>query len=258
MSVTMTKSKACDVQDVSRNSVIIFDGDDTLWITEPLYDYARSSAAKIVQEAGVDPVLWDQLERIIDVENVNRFGLSSERFPTSCVEAYQAAAAQTGVSIHPQVTGKIQSAASSVFRSVAPLADGAVQLLSKLYTKHQLILYTQGDPEIQEKRISDSGLRNFFEFMILVEHKTASDLSLIASKLELPPSSFFFVGNSVRSDINPALAVGMNAVWLKSHVWDYERQELKQGPGTLYEAADMYQVATLIEPALGSPLSVEE
>jgi putative hydrolase of the HAD superfamily len=233
-----------------RNKVVIFDGDDTLWITEPLYDQARTSAAQVVAASGVDPVLWDQLERVIDVENVQRFGLSAERFPTSCVEAYESAAEQMGLIPKPEVMRAVQSAAGSVFRETAPLAIGAVDLLESLHERYRLILYTQGDPDIQKKRITDSGLYAFFDFILVVETKSSGDLSQLIQKLNRPPSDFVFVGNSVRSDINPAISVGMNAVWVDRHVWDYEQQLIQHGSGRLYEIENLQQAATVIETAL--------
>lgn len=68
---------------------IIFDGDDTLWHTERLYDDARQRARSIVEASGLDGQKWEKLERQIDVTNVERLGHSIERFPASCIEAYE-------------------------------------------------------------------------------------------------------------------------------------------------------------------------
>ena len=61
---------------------IVFDGDDTLWNTERLYDAARAKARHVVEKAGLDGARWEELERRIDVENVAHLGFSTERFPT--------------------------------------------------------------------------------------------------------------------------------------------------------------------------------
>ena len=83
-----------------------------------------------------------------------------------------------------------ESAATSVFRAVAPLAPGSVELLETLQKSYRIILYTQGDSEIQEKRIVDSGLYNLFDFIMVVEHKTSDDLSRIIRKIR--PSGIRF------------------------------------------------------------------
>ncbi|PYR76138.1 MAG: hypothetical protein DMF87_18855, partial [Acidobacteria bacterium] len=63
--------------------MVVFDGDDTLWTTEPLYDEARQRARREVAAAGVDGAEWERLERATDVKNVTVMGFSVERFPTS-------------------------------------------------------------------------------------------------------------------------------------------------------------------------------
>ena len=107
--------------------MVIFDGDDTLWSTEPLYDDARAAAAEIVERAGLDAGEWERLERDIDVQNVQRFGLSSERFPTSCVEAYQTLARESSgpsIQMSPQTfdTRRRRSFAAGL-RSCRPLGQ---------------------------------------------------------------------------------------------------------------------------------------
>src|ERR1700722_1035885 len=75
---------------------VVFDGDDTLWSTEQLYDEARSRARRIVSDAGIDGAAWEERERQIDVRNVAKFGFSTTRFPTSCVQAYEELCRTTG------------------------------------------------------------------------------------------------------------------------------------------------------------------
>src|SRR4051812_19023858 len=67
---------------------VIFDGDDTLWLTESLYDEARRRAREVVERAGIDGSEWERIQRERDISNVELFGHNAERFPTSCVEAF--------------------------------------------------------------------------------------------------------------------------------------------------------------------------
>ncbi len=78
------------------DGVVIFDGDDTLWETEILYDEARDDAAALVATTGIDRESFVDLQRQIDVRNVARLGLTKERFPTSSVEAYRELAGRRG------------------------------------------------------------------------------------------------------------------------------------------------------------------
>src|SRR5713226_8539462 len=94
---------------------VVFDGDDTLWSTEQLYDDARSRARRVVADSGLDGAKWEELDRLIDVENVTRFGHSIERFPTSCAQAYEDLCRSAGQVPDPSVAERIRDAARSVF-----------------------------------------------------------------------------------------------------------------------------------------------
>ncbi len=85
--------------DRSTFPVVFFDADDTLWMTEPLYDQARQNAADIVAAAGLDPDRWSEHEMRLDVQNFKIFGLSSNRFPTSCRQSYEWLAQDSGVPV---------------------------------------------------------------------------------------------------------------------------------------------------------------
>src|SRR5713101_3368395 len=94
---------------------VIFDGDDTLWSTEQLYDDARSDARGVVANLGLDGAVWEELERRIDVQNVAKFGYSTKRFPTSCVQAYEELCKNVGRAPDAAIAEQIRCVAESVF-----------------------------------------------------------------------------------------------------------------------------------------------
>lgn len=206
--------------------VVVFDGDDTLWETERLYDKARAAAAKIVAEAGVDPTLWEDLQRIADLANVELLGLSAHRFPTSCAEAYFQACEKLGMPPDEVIAGRVRIAASQVFEWRAGPVPGAKATLERLSRERPLILFTQGDVVVQRKRLADSGFKRFFDRIEIVDRKTPSALNELLRTFGADPSCSWFIGNSIPSDVNPALAAGMRAVWIDAHVWPHERREI--------------------------------
>lgn len=109
--------------------LLVFDGDDTLWQVELLYDEARSLTRDYVESLGLDPGQWETLQRVIDVENVQILGLDPRRFPTSCAEAYARLVQDAGLVPDESVTQRIREIASSVFRRAAPLVPGAESVL---------------------------------------------------------------------------------------------------------------------------------
>jgi putative hydrolase of the HAD superfamily len=203
---------------------IVFDGDDTLWHTERLYDEARDEARRVVENAGLDGARWEAIEREVDVRNVERFGHSTERFPTSCVEAYDALCEVLGMPVDPTIRTAVGDAARAVFARTAPLVDHAHETLTALRARgYRLALLTKGDPDTQRRRIDDSGLAPLFDAVEIVDQKTPAAIGALVTRLGVEPGAVLSVGNSVRSDILPSLAAGVQPVWIDAHVWEYER-----------------------------------
>ena len=207
-------------------AAVVFDGDDTLWSTEPLYDRAREEARAEVVRSGLDGDEWERLERRIDVENVNAFGFGVERFPTSCVQAYEAIAQASNVPANPEVAERVRAAARTVFSLDPPLAVGAREMLQSLRARGaKLALLTKGDRDLQARRVERSGIADLFDVIRIVPEKPAAAFREIVAELKVEPKDAWSVGNSVRSDILPAVESGLRAIWIDAHVWEHERFE---------------------------------
>ncbi len=210
-----------DVERVTRrqDNLVILDADDTLWYVEPLYDDARAKARRIVELAGLDGAKWERLERRLDVTNVTRFGLSPKRFPTSCVQAYKLLAPVPA----PLIEARIRSAASAVFAQLAPLVPDARPAVELLRSVARLALLTKGDETVQRKRLAQSGLAACFDAVWVVEEKDENAFQAVLAHFSCRPNCAWSIGNSLKSDIGPVLALGMKAIWIDAHVWEYER-----------------------------------
>jgi putative hydrolase of the HAD superfamily len=203
---------------------IVFDGDDTLWLTEPLYDAARQQARAVVERAGLDGGRWEELERQRDVDNVARFGHGLERFPMSCVGAYVSLCSEAGREVDAAVADAVAAAARTVFEEPAPLMPHARETLSALRARGlKLALLTKGDRSLQRRRIDQSGLASFFDVIEVVDEKTPATIAGVLAELDVAPQAALSVGNSVRSDVLPSLAAGVQPIWIDAHVWEYER-----------------------------------
>jgi putative hydrolase of the HAD superfamily len=215
---------------------IVFDGDDTLWETEQLYDQARHGARGVVEAAGLDGAQWEALERELDVANVARFGHDPIRFPTSCVEAYEALCAATNREPDGIVAEQVRDQAQTVFERLAPLLPHAAEVLERARARGvKLALLTKGDAAVQRGRIAQSGLADLFDVIAIVADKTPETIALVLAELGTAPSRTLSVGNSVRSDVIPALAAGLQPVWIDAHVWEYERRHDDIGDANVIE-----------------------
>ena len=144
--------------------VIIFDGDDTLWETMPLYVRSKSRFFLAMRRLGFNrkAVEMDFEER--DLRNVDRFGFSKKRFETSMVETYRSFCRSRDMVPARAFERRIKRIARSTFTTRPKLVRHAKQLLRRLDNdRSRLILLTKGDLSVQRKRIRASGLRAFFE-----------------------------------------------------------------------------------------------
>jgi putative hydrolase of the HAD superfamily len=205
---------------------IIFDGDDTLWRTESLYDSARAKARELVSASGLDGEEWEEMERKVDVQRVGTQGFSKDRFPGSCLWAYHQIATRDGTPVDPLVAKRIRLAAQEVFFNHPQLMPDSAETLEHLRCRgFPLALITKGDAQVQRRRVKQSGLAGYFDTIIVVPHKSPRLISQTVLSLGADPSRSWMIGNSIRSDVIPALKAGLRAIWLNSHVWEYERVE---------------------------------
>lgn len=226
---------------------VVFDGDDTLWSTEQLYDDARSDARRVVAESGLDGALWEEVERRIDVQNVARLGYSKERFPTSCVQAYEELCRNAGHALDACIVERVRRAAQSVFDRDPPLVPGAREALGFLRSRGaRLALLTKGDRELQLRRMERSGLRDFFDIVQIVSEKSPAIIRDAVAALGVDVGSAWMVGNSVRSDVLPAINAGLRVVWVKAHVWEYEKAFDEVAVGRYITAERLADVPALI------------
>jgi putative hydrolase of the HAD superfamily len=227
---------------------IIFDGDDTLWQTEWLYDEARQRARDIVETSRLDGEKWEMLQRQIDVSNVERLGHTVERFPTSCIEAYELLCQLVGRRADTAVLEQIGAAARSAFTGKPPLVPHAREVLTELRNRgYRLVLLTKGDAKLQQKRVEQSGLAQLFDLVMIVEKKTPEVIVSLLEQLGVETDAALSVGNSVRSDIVPSLAAGVQPIWVDAHVWEYEREHAELPDGAVLEVEDLTRVLDVIE-----------
>jgi putative hydrolase of the HAD superfamily len=226
---------------------IVFDGDDTLWHTEWLYDDARRQARQVAEAAGLDGAKWEEFERQIDVINVERLGHSVERFPTSCMEAYESLAEAAGLGVDAAMREQVGAAARTVFTRRAPLVTSARETLAVLRARgYRLALLTKGDPALQRRRIDESGLAPLFDSVEIVERKTPEVIHALLGRLGVEPTAAFSVGNSIRSDVLPALAAGVQPIWIDAHVWEYEREHNGLADERVIEVEDLGRLLQVI------------
>jgi putative hydrolase of the HAD superfamily len=208
-----------------RTEAIIFDGDDTLWMTQPLYETAKDQFEALCREVGVwDPSIRQRVDAV-DGERVELLGFSKERFPGSLVQVLDCARTARGLPKSKMLASKALRIGKSVFSTKAPLRAGARATLQHLATRYRLLLVTKGDSSVQLRRLRDSELAKFFGAVYVVKDKTPQMLRDIFRQEKVAASRVLVVGDSLRSDVKPALAIGASAVWIPAPTWHFEHSK---------------------------------
>jgi putative hydrolase of the HAD superfamily len=239
------------MHDAGLQPVVVFDGDDTLWRTMPLYTQAKrrffALVARVVEAAeGIEEEFEER-----DQRNVAKWGFTVERFRNSMVETYRARVLAAGSSPELKRESEISRIATSVSRRRAPLVPYASEALTRLSAVCRLVLLTKGEYELQRRRIESSGLEKLFERVMIVDHKDVATFRQLATELRVRPDRVWSVGDSMRSDIRPALAAGLRAVWIPQKTWAYEEENpASDTPGRFFQSRSMRELPRVLLSAL--------
>ena len=195
---------------------VIFDADNTLWHVEELYDHARDQLVSLLEKYGADPVATDREQRDRDVQLYERFGYSPKRFETSFNETtYQLLPASTARHLEPAV----RDIARSVFLSPARPDKDLPAVLDRLAGTYNLGIITAGDTVIQARRLHEFPYTNRFSKVEIVAEKTSEIFDYFCRSNAVERLKSFVIGDSLRSDILPAIEAGLNAVWCHAPNW---------------------------------------
>lgn len=205
---------------------VIFDADDTLWHTDELYENALARIQTKLNEVGYDGDMWRTLQREIDLEQVKTMGFSPARFPSSSVQALH----RLDPTPDPGLVRVVETWSTEVFYKKAALAKHVVHTLILLEDEYRLGLLTKGDQMVQSRRIKNSRLGHFFSATAIVADKNQASFVEMCARLGADPSQTVSVGNSLRSDIIPAVTAGCAGVWIDTKVWEHERANPKDVP----------------------------
>ena len=202
--------------------LIGFDGDDTLWHSEGYYQRAHDEFERIVG-AYVDLADARVHERLLATEraNLGLFGYGAKGMTLSMLET---AIALTSERISAADLHRLIELGKGVLAHPVELLDGMAAAVRTLGERKRLVLITKGDLFHQEAKVARCGLADLFGRIEIVSEKNAGTYDRLLREFELPAQSFAMVGNSLRSDIEPVVALGGWGVYLPYHVtWAHER-----------------------------------
>jgi putative hydrolase of the HAD superfamily len=210
---------------------LIMDADDTLWEDALYFEQAIEEFLNLLDRGTLSR---QQVRSILDEIELANSGLhpfGSRAFAENLGECYRRVAEGA---IDPEELAHARELGKRLLHQPRQLIPGVSETLQYLAPRHHLILYTKGHPVEQSLKVKSSGLAIFFRHIEIAREKNAGTYSELAARLGLDRARTWMIGNSPKSDINPALEAGLNAVYIPhAQTWRLEHQEISPGPGRL-------------------------
>jgi putative hydrolase of the HAD superfamily len=192
--------------------VLLIDGDDTLWEDSVFFQQAIETFFALLERATMSR---EEIHGVLDemqLVAINEHGYGARSFAHGLRLCYDALLDRTAC--EAGLEERVAEVASSLERRPMELLAGVVPTLEYLADRHPLVLVTKGNPDEQRVKIQRSGLAHHFQRVVIVAEKSSETYAGIVRDDGLDPRSVWMIGNSPRSDINPALAAGLNAVFV--------------------------------------------
>ena len=204
---------------------LIFDADDTLWENNIYFQRAIEEFLQLVSPFAADHREVRRVLRQVEREHIPQRGYGSRNFIDSLHETFRRFHASKDGQAHFRA---IEQIGERLLQHPIELLPGVVSTLERLRPHHRLVLFTKGDREEQCGKLDRSGLRPFFERVEVVEEKDAAAYEELIGRHGIRRECSAMVGNSPRSDVLPALAAGLWAVFIPHpHTWDMEEEEIE-------------------------------
>lgn len=206
------------------DQTLIFDADDTLWECNTYFEQAIH---RFIDFLHAEHLSRENIREVLDnFERINGYG--ARAFAKSLVDTYRELAPEND----PGDEETIEQLGLGILEQDMETIPGVEETLISLKPHHTLILFTKGDEEEQQLKISRSPLADYFEYHIITHDKTVATYQEIIDGLNLEAESTWMIGNSMRSDMLPALEAGISAIYVPNpHTWHMENTEFAHNPG---------------------------
>ena len=210
---------------------LIFDADDTLWENNIYFERAFDEFVDYLDHSTLTPTevraVLDELEAV----NAKVHGYGSMQFGKNLQEVYQRLAERH---ILKDNLKTVMGFAERILEQPIELMPHVEETLDYLSTRHELTICTKGHIEEQKLKIDRSGLGKYFAHAEIVKEKTTAAYRALVTARQYTPEHTWMIGNSPKSDINPALAAGLKAVYIPHpRTWVLEKAEIRDVPGRL-------------------------
>ncbi len=204
---------------------LIIDADDTLWENNRYFEEGKARYLALLEGRGHDRSLVSTLLEEVGKAHVARWGYGARCFGRTLREVYgilrsQESEVRSQESEHQDLIKEIEEGV--FYHPVVPF-PGVQETLEELAARYQLFLLTKGDWEEQSRKVRVSGLREYFDQLCVVPEKNAPTYSRLLLECGFRRDQTWVIGDSIRSDIRPAVDNGLRAVYIPNcRPWSHE------------------------------------
>jgi len=213
---------------VPPGQTLLIDADDTLWENNIYFERAIAAFISYLNHHKHSPAEVRRALNAVERETILTHGYGLSSFARSLLTCFERL---SPAPVTVEKTQRILSFAHSIAEQEIELLPGVAETLAELAVRHRLILMTKGNHAEQADKLARSGLAGYFSAVEIVAEKDPPTYRQVMARHELTPHSSWMVGNSPKSDINPALAAGLHAVFLfHKDTWVLEHANLDPPP----------------------------
>ena len=199
--------------------VIAFDADDTLWTNETYFREAEETFAVLLSKYETKTKIDQELFKT-EIKNLAIYGYGIKGFVLSMIEC---ALVVSNYKLSQETIGKILDIGKNMLEKPIELLDGVEEVLQGLQGKYRLIVATKGDLLDQERKLEKSNLLQYFHHVEVMSDKKEKDYLKLVKYLDIAPSQFLMIGNSLKSDVLPLLNINASAIHVPFHTtWVHE------------------------------------
>ncbi len=204
---------------------LIVDADDTLWENNIYFERAFDDFVTYLNHSSLTPRQVRDVLDAIETVNAKVHGYGSLNFGRNLHQTYQHLCERH---IEESDLQTVMRFAERILECPMEVIEGVEETLAYLAPRHDLTLFTKGHPDEQKLKVDRSGLGRYFTHTAIVKEKDAPAYRKLLQERAMDPARAWMIGNSPKSDVNPALEAGLNAVFVPhAHTWVLEKEEIR-------------------------------
>ncbi len=210
------------------SETLLIDADDTLWENNIYFERAIAKFISFLNHHEFSPEQVREVLNDVERECIVTHGYGLHSFAHALGQTFERLSA---VPVTPELHAQVRSFAATIENHAIEFLPDVPETLAYLRERHRLILVTKGAHAEQSGKVARSGVQKYFADVEIVAEKNPAAYAQVVEKYNLDRNSTWMVGNSPKSDVNPALATGLHAVFVPhGDTWILEHEEINSAP----------------------------